>query len=566
MMLDRIVKSFSKTVARFARNERGNIAIMAAVTTPVLLLSLGAAIDYSRAANARSAMQAAADATALMVSKEASNLSAADLKTKAQAYFAALYNRPDVSTQPIEVSYSANTGSGASVVITAKGKMQADIMPAGDGMPINVSSTTKWGNMRYRVALALDTTGSMASDDKIGQLKIATKKLIEDFYAMAGSKDDVYLSIVPFAKAVNIGTNNVNASWLRWNKLLGETHIDTAWDEPPPVMATWLANAANKTLWEQTGPGDNCPFSSSTHGFRCVTTATGTTTTNTVPSSGGNTGYICPSIDNGNVVSWRSGIDYNGCYNSEYQTGSNARVIATGGSATCGTAVNCSCSGSGSNKVCKQNYYKHTWIPNAKSTWNGCVADRDKDHDISNTTPSIGVRSTMVHAEQYNYCGASMLGMTSVKDSKATLTAKVDAMFPNGSTNQGIGLAWAWLTHATDGPFPAPAKDTNSSYVDVIILLTDGMNTQNRYSGNGSNHAIAIDDRQALLCTNVKNSGIKIFAVQVATDSDPQSSMLKNCTSEPNNPNYFSYITSASQMTVKFQNIFKELSKLRVAS
>ena len=35
--------------------------------------------------------------------------------------------------------------------------------------------------------------------------------------------------------------------------------------------------------------------------------------------------------------------------------------------------------------------------------------------------------------------------------------------------------------------------------------------------------------------------------------------------SEPNNPNYFSYVTQASQMTVKFKNIFKELSKLRVA-
>jgi hypothetical protein len=172
----------------------------------------------------------------------------------------------------------------------------------------------------------------------------------------------------------------------------------------------------------------------------------------------------------------------------------------------------------------------------------------------------------MAPAEQYSNCGESLIGMTSVKQSKQALTDKVDAMFPNGSTNQSIGLAWAWLTHATAGPFPAPAKDANFSFQDVIILLTDGMNTQSRYAGNGSDLATAVDDRQALMCTNIKAAGIKIFAVQVATDRDPQSSMLKNCTSEPNNPNYFSYVTQASQMTVKFQNIFKELSKLRVAS
>ncbi len=71
MTLDRIVKRFRTTAARFARTERGNVAMMFAVMLPVLLTSLGAAIDYSRAANARSAMQAAADAAALMVSKEA---------------------------------------------------------------------------------------------------------------------------------------------------------------------------------------------------------------------------------------------------------------------------------------------------------------------------------------------------------------------------------------------------------------------------------------------------------------------------------------------------------------
>jgi hypothetical protein len=173
---------------------------------------------------------------------------------------------------------------------------------------------------------------------------------------------------------------------------------------------------------------------------------------------------------------------------------------------------------------------------------------------------------SMVPAEQYGACPVKMLGMTSVKASKQTLLDKIDDMLPNGSTNQGIGMFWAWMTHATSGPFPTPAKDSNYVYQDVIILLTDGLNTQSRFYGNGYQHSPEVDARQKILCSNARTQGIKIFAIQVATDGDPVSTETKNCTTEPDNPNYFTHITQASQMTVKFENIFKELSRLRVAS
>ncbi len=258
MTLERIVNRFKSNCARFARAERGNVAMMFAITLPMLLTAVGAAIDYSRLANARSAMQAAIDATALMISKEAANMTPSDISKKADAYFKALYNHPEVGVAKFEAAYTANSGNGASVTLTATGTMPTDFMKMAGitSMPLNVSTTTKWGNTRYRVALALDTTGSMASSDKIGQLKIATKKLIDDFYAMAGTKDDVYISIVPFGKGVNVGTSNVNASWLRWDKLPEEAAIiDTAWEAEPPVMSNWID--ANKTTWEQTGPGQH---------------------------------------------------------------------------------------------------------------------------------------------------------------------------------------------------------------------------------------------------------------------------------------------------------------------
>jgi Flp pilus assembly protein TadG len=547
--MDDVLKSFAKLRRSFARSERGNVVAMFAIMLPLLLTTVGAAIDYSRAANARSAMQAAADTAALMISKEASGLTPTEVTTKAQAYFNALFNRTDVGSVTFNAVYSANSGNGASIVVNASTSMPTDFMKLANinQMPLNVSSTTRWGNMRYRVALALDNTGSMASDDKMGQLKIATNKLINDFYDMAGGNDDIYISIIPFSKDVNLGSTNYNAPWVRFDE----------WEAEPAIMSSWLSNSANRTLWEQTGPGKSCPLNNSNHGFGCASTPTGTSTTSYVPSSGSFSGYICPSTDTGNRSAPRAGIQYNGCYNSVAST----KTISTGWSASCGTAVNCSCSGSGSSRACQQNYYEHTWIKNARSTWNGCATDRDQNYDVGNAVPSSSSEESKAPAEQYSYCPVPILGMTSVKASKQTLLDKVDDMTPTGNTNQAIGLAWAWLTHSTSAPFPAPSKNSGYTYVDVIILLTDGENTQNRWTNAQS----SIDTRESTLCTNIKATKIKIFAVQVATSGDATSAMLKNCTSEPDNPNYFSYITQASQMSVKFQNIFKELAKLRIA-
>jgi Flp pilus assembly protein TadG len=451
MMLDRT--GFKESLVRFARAERGNVAMMFAIVLPVLLTSVGSAIDYSRAVNARSAMQAAADATALMISKEASTLTAAQITTKSQAYFNALYTHSEVAPATFTAVYTANSGSGASVKVDATGTMQTDFMKlAGHStMPLSVSSTTKWGNIRYRVALALDNTGSMASDNKMTELKSAANKLISDFYSMASTNEDVYMSIAPFAKDVNIGTGFKNSTWLRW-----------------------------------TG----------TDGFN-------------------ETAGTCSS-------SWYT------------------------------TKTTCQANGK-------------TWSGVNKNQWNGCVMDRDEAYDTLNTTPDSATNGTMIPAEQYDACPTAMLGMTSVKASKQTLLDKITAMQPNGGTNQGIGVFWAWLTHATTGPFPTPAKDLNYVYQDVIILLTDGLNTQSRLYGNGYQHSDEVDARQELLCANARGQGIKIFAIQVATSSEDISTVTKNCTTEPNNQNYYSYVTAASQMTVKFDAIFKELAKLRVA-
>src|SRR5947207_5411002 len=81
----------------FCSAQDGNVLITFALTLVPLIGFVGAAVDYSRANSDKAAMQAAVDATALMISKTASGLSQSQINTQATSYFNALFNRTDVS-------------------------------------------------------------------------------------------------------------------------------------------------------------------------------------------------------------------------------------------------------------------------------------------------------------------------------------------------------------------------------------------------------------------------------------------------------------------------------------
>jgi Flp pilus assembly protein TadG len=195
-----------------------------------------------------------------------------------------------------------------------------------------------------------------------------------------------------------------------------------------------------------------------------------------------------------------------------------------------------------------------SWTVDNHNTWNGCIMDRDQNYDVTNTAPSTATPATLFPAQQYDDCPVEMMGLTY---DWTALNNKVDAMYAAGNTNQPIGLAWAWQS-LTASPFTIPAKDPNYVYSDVIILMSDGLNTQNRWTTSES----TIDARQATMCTNVKASGITLYTIHVNTDGDPTSTVLKNCASSADK---FYTVTSSGQISTVFTQIGTNLSKLRIA-
>ena len=173
----------------------------------------------------------------------------------------------------------------------------------------------------------------------------------------------------------------------------------------------------------------------------------------------------------------------------------------------------------------------------------------------------------MVVPEEYgSYCKSSssayMPPIVPLTYNWTTLTDAIGKLQPTGNTNQGIGLAWGWLTLGVGkAPFNAPAKDTdNYDYTDAIVLLSDGLNTQNRWTSDPAK----IDDREEKMCAAAKAApnNITIYTVQVNTGGDKTSQVLKDCASSADK---FYLITDPDKTVSVFNSIGQSLSKLRVS-
>jgi Flp pilus assembly protein TadG len=189
------------------------------------------------------------------------------------------------------------------------------------------------------------------------------------------------------------------------------------------------------------------------------------------------------------------------------------------------------------------------WTPNPHSQWNGCVMDRDQNNDVT-ATATGAAQAVRYPAQQASDCPVAMMPLST---DWTALNAKIDAMVPTGKTNVTIGMQMAWQTLAPVAPFngPSPSPDLDK----VIILLTDGQNTENRWTKSTS----SIDARMQKVCDNAKAENIRVYTVRVI---DGNASLLRNCATKPDM--YFN-VQQAGQLNSVFSSIAQNLANLRIA-
>lgn len=538
------------TMRSFLRSARGNVAMMFAIALIPLMIGAAAGLDFARGMLVRQQMTEALDAAALAVGSS-TGLDQTSAQTLAQKYFNANFTVDTTAYgTPVVSIPSGGYNSTGSVQLTATDTMPTVLMKLAGitSLPISTTSTVVWGQTKLWVSLVLDNTGSMSQTDstgtsKISALKTASHQLLTILQNAASTAGDVQVSILPFSKLVNVGTGHVGASWIDW----------TDWQAAP-------ANPASSPsgIPATTGPGDSCPWNTSNDGWTCVKSPTSTSTTSTIPSSGTYKGYICPSAVKVNTASGslagKGGHHFNGCYTS-VDAGTTTQVDS-GRNASCSGYSNCTCTGSGRNTKCNATNYNHVWTVNATSTWAGCIMDRTQDYDTNVTTPS---GASLYPAANDDNCPPASL-MTIGYDWTA-LSTEVDAMTANGSTNQTIGLQHGWATLTTGAPYSAPSLPANTT--QYIILVSDGLNTQDRWYGDGSNQSTSVDGRMSTTCTNAKAAGIVIYTIFVDLNgTQGNSSVLQNCATDTSK--YFDLTTSNAIITT-FNQIAQQITAVRVS-
>ena len=156
----------SRAVLR--RCDRRQHRVAFALSIVPIIGFVGAAIDYSRANSVKAAMQSAADATALMLTKYAQTLNGTQIDERASQYFNALFTRTETTNVSVVPTFSSPEEGSFLLKLAVTGTVPTTFTKV-LGQPelsVNTNSEVLWGIRKLEVALALDNTGSMASSSR----------------------------------------------------------------------------------------------------------------------------------------------------------------------------------------------------------------------------------------------------------------------------------------------------------------------------------------------------------------------------------------------------------------
>ena len=156
-----IVNRLLRLVRELRTANAANVTVTFALATIPMVGFVGAAVDYSHANSVKTALQAATDATALMLAKNAANMTNSQIQSSATNYLTALFTRPEATNLSVTATYTSSGGSQIVVLSSANVKTNFMNLMGFNNLKVGADSKVKWGNTRLRVALVLDNTGSM---------------------------------------------------------------------------------------------------------------------------------------------------------------------------------------------------------------------------------------------------------------------------------------------------------------------------------------------------------------------------------------------------------------------
>ncbi len=195
----------------FAGNERGNVAMIAALVIIPIVTIAGFAIDFQVTTTQKARVQQAIDSAVLAATKSMQDGKDKDYTLKeANDYFTGILNQANNSgliCSKIDLVYFENTEElegRASCEQTTTLSRVAGIQK----LPFKVSSAATYGIGKLEIAFVFDVSGSMASENRMTNLKLAAHEAVDILLPQAGyggAPEDVRLAMVSYDTMVNAG-------------------------------------------------------------------------------------------------------------------------------------------------------------------------------------------------------------------------------------------------------------------------------------------------------------------------------------------------------------------------
>ena len=517
-MMRSLPRSLSRFAKRFADSRKGTVAMIYGLALLPTIAAVGCGVDMTRALVVKMRLGEALDAAGLAVGGSV-GLTQAQMTQRAQAFFYANYPDPELGdVTGLTVATSGNNGE--LVTVTGSARVDTAFMKLFgiNYLDVNVNVQVTRATTGIELALVLDNTGSMAQSGKITALKNAATTLVNTLYGANATSTTVKMAVVPFSMTVRADpTQAVNGGWM---DSLGQS-------------STAKAN-----------------FNNGEYAFSIMNKMQGQT--------------------------WKGCVEVRPSPYEETDTAPSAGTPNT-----------------------RWNPFFEPDGPDGDSNYNDYLSD-NLPNGTQNPTAEMRLQNSSKYTNKSSTApqgGCDLATVTPLTNVKQTILTAINAMVTTGYTHVSVGAGWGWRTLSPTPPYTEGTFYGDPNWMKAMVLMTDGLNTtpynnsfhKSDYTAfnflvrnqlgttNGPASETEQDNRTALVCTNIKNAGIRLYTILLMESSSRAQNLMEGCastdplmdTSAPkcnSNKNKMCYLSpTASQLQNVFTAIGNSLSNLRLS-
>jgi len=605
-------------VRRFAESSRGNVAMIFALSLPVLVMITMGGVDINRASTVRVNLQDALDAAALAVARSNAETNP-DLTTiGTRALRANLASYPDITLASATFDLNADQVVIANATVNVKTLVANIVLPPygrllDDTLPVGAHSEVNRSSKNIEVALAMDVSGSM-DGQKILDLKDAAKDLID--LVVQADQTPYYskVALVPWSYSVNPGTylNAVRGAVTGSTAitgaaitLTGSQKTITAATKARPVVITsnahgfangdlvWISGVSGMTqlnnkpyvvtgktantfqLYDQSGNRvDGRSYSTHSGSAGRVQKCLNNPCSITVTSAGHgltNNDYVYVTGVNGmtqiNNLTHRVSDVTSSTFSIPLQTAS-LTPYTSGGLSWC------------AQQGCTYYAFTNEDLNLATHKISPCVTERLGTEAFTDAAPTSAARVGRHYPNTGGTCLSSTI--TPLSSSISGLKTDIDNLAVSGSTAGQIGIAWGWYMVSPNFSSIWPSASTGAPYSDpdtlkAVVIMTDGQfnapycngvmarwyNASSAESNNCDPNNGDPYVQSRALCDAMKAQGILIYTVgfQIGSSGDSVD-LLEYCATDDSN---FFNANSGDDLSEAFQAIGRDISQIRIS-